>query len=72
MLTWALKKILGTSHEREVKKLRPQVEAINALESKIAALSDEELRAKTAEFKEKLDNGASLDDLIARGRICCR
>jgi preprotein translocase subunit SecA len=64
MLTWALKKILGTSHEREVKKLRPKVEAINALEPRILALSDVELRAKTAEFKEKLDNGATLDDLL--------
>ncbi len=64
MLTWALKKILGTSHEREVKKLRPKVEAINALEPRISALSDAELRAKTAEFKEKLDNGATLDDLL--------
>jgi preprotein translocase subunit SecA len=64
MFTWALKKILGTSHEREVKKLRPKVEAINALEPRISALSDAELRAKTAEFKEKLDNGATLDDLL--------
>ncbi|MGD0530400.1 MAG: preprotein translocase subunit SecA, partial [Polyangiaceae bacterium] len=64
MLTWALKKIMGTSHEREVKRLRPKVEAINALEPRISALSDAELRAKTAEFKEKLDNGATLDDLL--------
>jgi preprotein translocase subunit SecA len=64
MLTWALKKILGTSHEREVKRLRPKVEAINALEPRILALSDVELRAKTAEFKEKLDNGATLDDIL--------
>ncbi len=64
MLTWALKKILGTSHEREVKRLRPKVEAINAFEPRISALSDDELRAKTAEFKEKLDNGATLDDLL--------
>src|SRR3984957_12503217 len=64
MLTWALKKILGTSHEREVRKLRPKVDAINVLEPKISALSDVELRAKTAEFNEKLDNGATLDDLL--------
>jgi preprotein translocase subunit SecA len=61
MFTWALKKILGTSHEREVKKLRPKVAAINDLEPRIM---DAELRAKTAEFKEKLDNGATLDDLL--------
>jgi len=64
MLTWALKKIMGTSHEREVKKLRPKVEAINALEPRMVALSDAELRAKTAEFKEKLDRGATIDDLL--------
>src|SRR5262249_37621231 len=64
MLSWALKKILGTSHEREIKRLRPRVEAINALEPKISKLSDAELKAKTAEFKEKLDNGASLDDIL--------
>src|ERR1700689_3277895 len=72
MLTWALKKILGTSHEREVKKLRPKVEAINTLEPRIAALSDAELRAKTAEFKEKLDNGAVLDDLLIDAFAVCR
>src|ERR1700679_3648324 len=64
MLTWALKKIMGTSHEREVKRLRPKVEAINALEPRMVALSDVELRAKTAEFKEKLDQGAKLDDIL--------
>jgi preprotein translocase subunit SecA len=72
MLTWALKKILGTSHEREVKKLRPKVQAINALEPRISALSDAELRAKTAEFKEKLDNGAVLDDLLIEAFAVCR
>jgi preprotein translocase subunit SecA len=72
MLTWALKKILGTSHEREVKKLRPKVEAINALEPRISALTDAELRAKTAEFKEKLDNGATVDDLLIEAFAVCR
>ncbi|WP_407951518.1 preprotein translocase subunit SecA [Pendulispora albinea] len=64
MFAWALKKILGTSHEREVKRLRPRVEAINALEPAIKKLSDAELRAKTFEFKEKLENGATLDDIL--------
>ncbi len=72
MLTWALKKIMGTSHEREVKKLRPKVEAINALEPRISALSDAELRAKTAEFKEKLDRGATLDDIQIEAFAVCR
>jgi preprotein translocase subunit SecA len=72
MITWALKKILGTSHEREVKRLRPHVEAINALEPTISKLSDAELRAKTAELKTKLDNGATLDDILHEAFAVCR
>ncbi len=72
MFTWALKKLLGTSHEREVKKLRPLVDAINELEPKIEKLSDDELRAKTAEFKEKLDNGAPLDSILNEAFAVCR
>ncbi|HEX7666623.1 MAG TPA: DEAD/DEAH box helicase, partial [Polyangiaceae bacterium] len=72
MINWALKKLLGTSHEREVKKMRPRVAAINDLEPKIAKLSDEQLQAKTAEFKEKLDNGAKLDDILVEAFAVCR
>jgi preprotein translocase subunit SecA len=64
MLAWALKKVFGTSHEREIRKLRPRVEIINALEPGIAALSDIELKGKTPELKQKLDNGATLDDVL--------
>ncbi len=64
MIGWALKKILGSKHEREVKKLQPLVEAIGALEPRVQKLSDAELQRKTQEFKEKLDNGASLDELL--------
>jgi preprotein translocase subunit SecA len=64
MLSWALKKVFGTAHEREIRRLRPRVEAINALEPGIAKLSDGELKAKTAEFKQRLDQGATLDDLL--------
>ena len=59
-----IKKVFGTSHEREVKRLRPRVERINALEPAWQKLSDAELRGKTAEFKQKLDNGATLDDIL--------
>ena len=72
MLTWALKKLLGTSHEREVKRLRPRVELINALEPKISKLTDAELKAQTAEFKEKLDQGASVDDILVDAFAVCR
>jgi len=72
MLTWALKKILGTSHEREIKKLKPLVEEINKLEPEMLKLKDHELQAKTAEFKEKLDNGATLDDILVEAFAVCR
>jgi preprotein translocase subunit SecA len=72
MLAWALKKVFGTSHDREVRKIRPHVDAINLLEPGIAKLSDSELRAKTAEFKEKLDRGATLDDILHEAFAVCR
>jgi preprotein translocase subunit SecA len=72
MLSWALKKVFGTSHDREVKRCRPRVEAINALEPKIKKLSDEDLKAKTAEFKEKLDQGATLNDILVEAFAVCR
>ena len=59
-----LKKLFGTKNDREVKRIRKQVEVINSLEAEIQKLSDEELKAKTAEFKEKLTAGKSLDDIL--------
>jgi preprotein translocase subunit SecA len=59
-----LKKLLGTKHHREVKRMQPVVDAISALEEDMKKLSDAELRAKTAEFRQQLDNGARLDDLL--------
>jgi len=59
-----VKKIFGDSNEREVKKMFKRVEAINALEPSIAALSDEQLREKTAEFKARLQNGEELDHIL--------
>jgi preprotein translocase subunit SecA len=72
MFAWALKKVFGTSHEREIRRLRPRVDAINSLEPSVAKLSDTDLRAKTAEFKEKLDRGATLDDLLNEAFAVCR
>ena len=57
-------KIFGTSNDRKVKTYRPRVEAINALEPEIAALSDTELRARTAMLKGQLAEGTDLDDLL--------
>jgi preprotein translocase subunit SecA len=64
MLEKTLTKVFGSSHERQVKKMQPLVAAINDLEPRIRALSDDELRALTSEFKERLDQGASLDDIL--------
>lgn len=64
MYKWLLNKIFGTKNERDLKKLRPYVEAINALEPTIQKLSDAQLQAKTAEFKEKLRQGATLEDIL--------
>jgi len=64
MIDAILAKIFGTKHQREMKRLRPVVEAINALEPSMQALSDEELKRKTVEFKERLAQGATLDELL--------
>jgi preprotein translocase subunit SecA len=64
MINTILTKIFGSQHEREVKKMLPIVAAINEMEPQIKALSDDELRAKTAEFKTQLENGAALDDIL--------
>jgi preprotein translocase subunit SecA len=59
-----VKKVFGTKFERQMKKLRPTIERINSFEEKLEKLSDDQLRAKTADFRQQLDNGASLDDLL--------
>jgi len=64
MLNRTLTKVFGSKHERDIKRMQPLVAAINDLEPEIQALSDEQLRAKTAEFRQQLDQGARLDDLL--------
>ena len=59
-----LQKIFGSKNQRELKKLQPLVERINELEPKMKAKSDAELKAMTGEFKQRLDNGATLDDIL--------
>lgn len=58
-----LKKLLGTANDRIIKKLRTEIQKINALEPELQELTDEALRNKTLEFKERLKNGESLDSL---------
>ena len=57
-------KVFGTHSERELKRIKPLVAKINSLEPEISALSDAELRAKTDEFKERLANGETKDDIL--------
>ncbi|MGZ4112553.1 MAG: preprotein translocase subunit SecA, partial [Tumebacillaceae bacterium] len=59
-----LKKLVGDSNEREVKKLLKVVDKINALEASIEVLSDDQLRGKTFEFKERYSKGETLDDIL--------
>ncbi len=59
-----LKKILGDSNEKEVRKLQKTVDLVNALEASMEKLSDPELRSKTDEFKERLSRGETLDDIL--------
>jgi preprotein translocase subunit SecA len=64
MLTTFLKKVFGSKNERELKKLYPIVDQINEYFEKFNALTDEEIQAKTTEFKERLAQGETLDDLL--------
>ncbi len=66
MINWFLKKVLGSKNQREVKRMRPIVARINELDEQFKALSDDELRAKTAAWKERL---APVDDPVERQRI---
>jgi preprotein translocase subunit SecA len=59
-----IKKLLGDPNEREVKKLRLVIDKVNGLEESVQKLSDKQLLARTDEFKEKLTNGAKLDDIL--------
>jgi preprotein translocase subunit SecA len=59
-----LAKVVGTQNERELKRLRPIVEHVNAFEASIEALTDDQLRAKTAEFRQRLAQGTTIDELM--------
>ncbi|WP_169195507.1 preprotein translocase subunit SecA [Devosia sp. MC1541] len=63
-LTALARKIFGSPSDRQVKRYQSKVAAINALEPELVKLTDEQLRARTTEFKQKLEQGASLDDLL--------
>ena len=67
-----LKKIFGTSSQRKLKEIEPLVKKIEALEEPYKALTDEELRAKTDEFKARLKNGETTDDILPEAFAVCR
>jgi preprotein translocase subunit SecA len=64
MLGDVVKKVVGSKNERDLRRIQPLVERIGALEPQIYPLSDQRLAAKTAEFKERVEKGESLDDLL--------
>ncbi len=72
MLTKLAKKLIGSRNDRLLKQYRKVVAKINAREAEMQALSDEDLQAKTAEFKQRLADGASLDSLLEEAFAVCR
>lgn len=64
MILNALTKVFGSKNERELKRIQPLVERINALEPAVQVMSDDELKAQTAKFKERIDQGEPIDDLL--------
>src|SRR5260370_994776 len=72
VLDTVLAKIFGTKNEREIKAIRPTIAAICDLEPQMQELSDADLAAKTLEFKQRLANGESLDDLLIESFAVCR
>ena len=65
MIQTVINKIFGTKSERDLKKIQHYVDKANSLESQMEALSDDELKAKTQEFKNRLAQGETLDDILA-------
>ena len=72
MLSKIIGSVIGTKNDRELKRMRQIVAKVNAQEEAIAALTDEQLKDKTAEFKSRFDSGASLDSLLPEAFAVCR
>ncbi|MBL8071108.1 MAG: preprotein translocase subunit SecA [Nitrospira sp.] len=72
MLTQVLNIIFGSKNDREIKALRPIVERINGLESSLTPLSDQALAEKTQEFKKRLEDGETLEDILPEAFAVCR
>jgi preprotein translocase subunit SecA len=72
MIDTLLRTIFGTKHERDVKRMMPAVQAINAVEPTVQALDDAGLRAKSDEFRRRIADGEPLDELLAEAFAVCR
>src|SRR3989442_6954428 len=72
MIDVVLRKLFGTKHERDVKRITPTVVASNAFEPSVRALGDAELQAKTDEFRKRLEAGEPLDELLPESFAVCR
>src|ERR1043166_5147921 len=72
MLDPILAKVFGTKNEREIKRMRHLIAAINDLEPAAQQLSDTELAPKTVDFKQRIANGEPLDDLLIESFAVCR
>src|SRR5262245_16503899 len=66
------RKLFGSSNERRVKGYMPRVAQINALEKELEKLSDDELRARTVQFRKELEDGKTLDDILVPAFATCR
>ena len=64
MLLNVAKKLFGSGNDRELKRLRPIIEQVNSFEPQMQKLTQEQLAQKTIEFRERIDRGATLDDLL--------
>src|SRR5438034_9387433 len=67
MLDTIVRRIVGSKNDREIKKIQPVVEQINALEPRISSLTDEKIQTKTAEFRQRFENGESLEEILPEG-----
>ena len=67
-----LKKLFGDYSTKEIKRIRPLCDKVLSLESEFAKLTDEQLQAKTPEFKQRLANGETLDDILPEAFAACR
>src|SRR5690242_5660655 len=64
MIGAVARKLFGSANERRIRSYQPRVDAINALEKEVSALSDDALKARTAEFRKQIEEGTSLDDIL--------